>query len=562
MVRSLLTRGRIPKTFWSEAVNWSIHILNISPTFAVQNMTPEEAWSGRKPAVDHFKIFGCIAYAYVPNEKRKKLDDKGEKCIFLGVSENRQQPTPVIFDNDAEEKSQPNTTTSMPETSSNTTPTVAEILPTIVEATDAAAQSLQRVRKRPAWMKDYEVTGIDQTEDPITHFALCSDCDPTTFESDVKESKWQKAMNDEIEAIQKNDTWELSKLPKGHKTIGVKRVFKTKLKENGEVDKYKARLVAKGYKQEYGVDYTEVFAPVARHDTIRLVIALAAHNSWPIFQLDVKSAFLHGNLEEQVFVEQPPGYIKIGNEHKVYKLKKAFYGLKQAPCAWYSCIEAYFLKEDDLIFTGNDNVMFEEFKKSMMVEFEMFDLGMMHYFLGIEVVQSANRIFISQKKYMENPTQMHLLAAKKIFRYLQGTRDFGLFYNKGAVSWSSKKQPIVTLSTTEAEFVAATACGCQAIWLRRIFEDLHFKQEEATTIYCDNRDLTKERVIDLIYCRSEDQVADIFTKPLKVATFQKLRKLLSVGMLELKEEGCDRLTASVKLVKPYDDESYRVFVGA
>ena len=186
--------------------------------------------------------------------------------------------------------------------------------------------------------------------------------------------------------------------------------------------------MAKGYKQEFGVDYKEVFAPVGRHDTIRLVIVLAAQNSWPIFQLDVKSAFLHGNLEEQVFVDQPPGYIKVKNEHKVYRLKKALYGLKQAPRAWYSRIEAYFLKEgfqkcpyehtlfvkvsnggkmlivclyvDDLIFTGNDSVMFERFKKSMMVEFEMSDLGMMHYFLGIEVVQSDTGIFISQKKYV------------------------------------------------------------------------------------------------------------------------------------------------------------------
>ena len=122
-------------------------------------------------------------------------------------------------------------------------------------------------------------------------------------------------------------------LPKGQKTIGVKWVFKTKLNKSGEVDKYKARLVVKGYKQQYGVDYTEVFSPVARHDKIRLVISLAARNSWPIFQLDVKSAFLHGYLEEQVFIEQPPGYIKVGNEDKVYKLKKALYGLKQAPRA-------------------------------------------------------------------------------------------------------------------------------------------------------------------------------------------------------------------------------------
>ena len=201
------------------------------------------------------------------------------------------------------------------------------------------------------------------------------------------------------------------------------------MKENGEVEKFKARLVAKGYKQEFGIDYKEVFTLVARHDTIRLVITLAAQKSWPIFQLDVKSAFLHGDLEKQVFVDQSPNYIKTGNWHKVYKLRKALYGLKQAPQAWYSRIEAYFLREgflkcpyehtlfvkiidggkmlvvcvyvDDLIFTGNDVVMFEKFKKTMMIEFDMTDLGMLHYFVGIEVVQSAAGIFISQKKYVK-----------------------------------------------------------------------------------------------------------------------------------------------------------------
>ena len=150
-------------------------------------------------------------------------------------------------------------------------------------------------------------------------------------------------MDAEIKSIEKNDTWELTDLPKGQKTIGVKWVFKTKLNEKGEVDKHKARLVAKGYKQKYGVDYTEVFAPVARQDTTRLVISLAAQNSWPIFQLDVKSAFLHGELQEQVFVDQPPGYVQQGKEKKVLRLKKALYGLKQAPRAWYSCIDAYFV---------------------------------------------------------------------------------------------------------------------------------------------------------------------------------------------------------------------------
>jgi len=531
-------------------------------------------------------------------------------------------------------------------------------------------------------MKDYEATGVNYNEESITHFALYADCDPTTFESVVKESKWREAMDAEIEAIERNDTWQLCDLPKGNKTISVKWVFKTKLKENGEVDKYKARLVAKGYKQEYGVDYTEIFAPVARHDTIRLVVAMAAQNSWPILQLDVKSAFLHGTLEEHVFIDQPPGYIKIGHEHKVYKLKKALYGLKQAPRAWYSRIETYFLKNgfqkcpyehslfvkignegqmlivclhvDDLIFTGNDSGMFEKFKKSMMAEFEMSDFGKMHYFLGLEVVQSKMGFFVCQKKYvgeildkfqmkdcnpastptefglkfhkdlegkkvdstlyrqivgslmhligtrldimyavslisrfMESPTEMHLLAAKRILRYLQGTKDFSLFFKANEkseligftdsdytgdqdsrrstsgyifmlgtrpVSWSSKKQPIVTLSNTEAEFVAATSCACQAIWLRRILEELQLKQEGATTIFCDNssainlsknpvlhgkskhidvkyyflRDLCNEGKFELKYCPSEEQLADIFTKSFKLYSFLNLRNLMGV----------------------------------
>ncbi|KAL0360219.1 UNVERIFIED_CONTAM: Retrovirus-related Pol polyprotein from transposon TNT 1-94 [Sesamum radiatum] len=484
-------------------------------------MTPEEAWNGRKPVVNYFKIFGCIAYAHIPDEKRKKLDEKAEKCVFLGRcffdEENTwdwdgQRPCSIIVDSEAEIH-QPidNVTTQL-----NTSP--------VTPGSPIAATEPKRTRRRPAWMSDYEITGINQIEDPSTHFALFSDCDPTTFESAIKEEKWRKAMNDEIDALKRNDTWELVDLPK-----------------------------------------------VARHDTIRLVVALAAQNSWPIFQLDVKSAFLHGYLDEQVFVEQPPGYIKTGNEHKVYRLNKALYGLKQAPRAWYSRIEAYFLKVgfskcpyehtlfvkigkggkmlivclyvDDLIFTGNCDAMFQEFKKCMMDEFEMSDLGKMHYFLSIEVVNTSDGIFISQKKYigeildrflmkdcnavstptefglklnkdyegkkdstlykqivgslmyltatrpdimysvslisryMENPTEMHLLGAKRILRYLQGTRDYGLFYRKGekptllgftdsdyagdqddrrstsgyvfmlgtgAISWSSKKQRIVT----------------------------------------------------------------------------------------------------------------------
>jgi hypothetical protein len=130
-------------------------------------------------------------------------------------------------------------------------------------------------------------------------------------------------MNQEIEAIERNETWELTNLSLRGKIIGVKWIFKTKLNVHREVDKYKTRLVAKGYNQQYGVDYAEVFALVARLDTIRMVLSLAAQKSWLIYQLDVKLAFLHGEINEEVFVDQPPSYEQKGEETKVYRLKKA-----------------------------------------------------------------------------------------------------------------------------------------------------------------------------------------------------------------------------------------------
>ena len=250
--------------------------------------------------------------------------------------------------------------------------------------------------------------------------------DPTNFQEPAGHQKWKQAMDAEIQSIEWNHTWSLTALPVGAKAIGVKWIYKTKLNELGEVDKYKARLVVKGYAQEYGVDYTEVFAPVARMDTVRMIIAVAAQKGWGIYQLDVKYAFLHGELKEDVFVEQPQCYEVAGKKDMVYKLQKALDGLKQVPRAQFSRIEAYIVKEgfvsssceqtlfikqkggkilivsiyvDDLLFTSNDEKLLNEFKRSMMDEFAMTDLGKMRYFLGIEVMQKVDDIFMSQKIY-------------------------------------------------------------------------------------------------------------------------------------------------------------------
>ncbi|KAG7565068.1 Zinc finger CCHC-type superfamily [Arabidopsis suecica] len=701
MARSMLKSKRLPKELWAEAVACAVYLLNRSPTKSVSGKTPQEAWSGRKPGVSHLRVFGSIAHAHVPDEKRSKLDDKSEKYIFIGYDNNSKgyklyNPDTkktiisrnVVFDEEGEwdwksneedynffphfEEDDSELTREEPPREEPTTP------PTSPTSPQGEESSSERTPHFRSLQELYEVT---ENQDNLTLFCLFAECEPMDFQEAIEKKTWRDAMDEEIKAIKKNDTWELASLPNGHKAIGVKWVYKAKKNSKGEVERYKARLVAKGYSQRAGIDYDEVFAPVARLETVRLIISLSAQNKWKIHQMDVKSAFLNGDLEEEVYIEQPQGYIVKGEENKVLRLKKALYGLKQAPRAWNTRIDKYFKEKDfikcpyehalyikiqkddiliaclyvdDLIFTGNNPSMFEEFKKEMTKEFEMTDIGLMSYYLGIEVKQEDNGIFITQEgyakevlkkfkmddsnpvttpmecgiklskneegegmdpttfkslvgslryltctrpdilyavgvvsRYMEHPTTTHFKAAKRILRYIKGTINYGLHYSTSndyklvgysdsdwggdvddrkstsgfvfyigdtAFTWMSKKQPIVTLSTCEAEYVAATSCVCHAIWLRNLLKELSLPQDEPTKIFVDNksaialaknpvfhdrskhidtryhyiRECVNKKDVLLEYVKTHDQVADIFTKPLKREDFIKMRSLLGV----------------------------------
>lgn len=249
---------------------------------------------------------------------------------------------------------------------------------------------------------------------------------PPNFVKSTKEEKWIEAMKSELQAIEKNITWELVVLPVRVKIIWVKWIFKTKLNGDGQVNKYKARLVVKGYAQKDGINYDEVFALVARWDTIRIMLAIAAQKGWAVYEFYVMSAFLYGELKEVVCMDQPEGFVKKGEEDKVYRLNKSLYDLKQAPRAWFSQIESYFIHKgfeksnydrtlfsksvgekllmvslyiNNLIFIGNDDVMCEECKQLMKQEFEMIDLRRVSLFFGVEVHQSWKGIHLSQKTY-------------------------------------------------------------------------------------------------------------------------------------------------------------------
>lgn len=157
--------------------------------------------------------------------------------------------------------------------------------------------------------------------------------EPTTYKQALKENEWRLAMKAKIDSIEKNKTRKLKELPQGYKEIGIKWGFKLKKDADENVVKDKARLVVKGYVQQYDIDYEEVFAPVTRLEIVRLLLALAAKNTWEVHHLDVKSAILNGELQEEVYLVQPEGFVKKGQEYKVYKLLKALYGLRQAPRA-------------------------------------------------------------------------------------------------------------------------------------------------------------------------------------------------------------------------------------
>eukprot|EP00253_Pinus_taeda_P026206 PITA_26206 len=207
--------------------------------------------------------------------------------------------------------------------------------------------------------------------------------EPSNYQEASQFKEWRVAMNEEMESILRNDTWDLVELPKNKIPIGCKWMFKQKMNADGSIDKLKVRLVAKGYSQKEGIDFDDTFAPVAKLNTIRMLIALATKYNWELHQLDVKSAFLNGDLKEEIYLVQPEGYVKQGKEHLVCRLKKALYGLKQAPRSWYEKVDSFFIE-------------------LMAQAFGMKDLGSLHYCLGLEVFRDTGQTFLTQGKYAKN----------------------------------------------------------------------------------------------------------------------------------------------------------------
>lgn len=264
--------------------------------------------------------------------------------------------------------------------------------------------------------------------------------EPKTFAEASVDNRWIEAMNQEMEALNRNGTWKITELPSNRKPIGCKWVYKVKYKSNGEVERFKARLVAKGYNQKEGIDYEETFSPVVKIVTVRCLLSVAVQNKWPIYQLDINNAFLYGELVEDVYMTLPDGYFS-KSDNRVCKLLKSLYGLKQAPRKWNEKLTQVLLENgfeqsksdyslftkskndlflvvlvyvDDILVTGNNEVEINKFKGFLSSKFLIKDLEKLKYFLGIEVLENGHGgLCLNQRKYcLELLSEFGMLACK------------------------------------------------------------------------------------------------------------------------------------------------------
>ncbi|CAL2235458.1 unnamed protein product [Prunus armeniaca] len=440
---------------------------------------------------------------------------------------------------------------------------------------------------------------------------------PTKVSEALKDPKWVQAIKEEMKALEKNQTWTLETIPRGKKTIGCRWVFTIKHNADGSIERYKARLVAKGYTQTYGIDYEETFAPVAKLNTVRVLLSLAANLDWPLHQFDVKNAFLHGELTEEVYMDIPPGY-NTTQTGTVCRLRKALYGLKQSPRAWFGRFTMA-MKNNGFKQCNSDHTLFLKHRKGkeisqlqdyLATEFEMKDLGGLKYFLGIEVARSQQGIFLSQRKYVldlltdtgmldckpadtpivqnhhlgEYPDQvptnkeryqsLHLEKGLMFSKHghlnidgysdadwagnvtdRKSTSGYFTFVGGNLVTWRSKKQNVVALSSAEAEFRGMTKGICELLWLRKLLTELGYKPTSTMNLFCDNKaaiaiaqnlvqhDRTKHvevdrhfikqkleaKVFQFPFVKSEDQLADILTKAISSKAFHNSLDQLGIG---------------------------------
>ncbi|WJZ94875.1 hypothetical protein VitviT2T_013699 [Vitis vinifera] len=479
--RAIMMQMNVPKHFWSYGVLTATYLINRLPSRVLDFLCPLEVLQQKKPDLSHLKVFGCTCFVHLSaTQRRDKLDPRAVKCVFLGYSQTQKGyrcydttakrlfvsrdvqfvETSPIFENSNQGEILSDFVP-LPEVAANIEqqsiaptiqhPTEASVESTINQVVQESAPNIDiseqttlprrnppRERHPPAKFRDYIAAAVRYPPEKFLSYqnlstshlayltAISSVHEPKNFHEANSQPMWRKSMDDELKALEETNTWNIVHLPPGKHVVGCRWVYRFKFNPDGSIERPKSRVVAQGFTQHFGVDYKETFAPVAKMSTVKVLLSVAANHGWSLSQMDVKNAFLHGELEEEVYMKIPPGHPLCGDPSRVCKLNKSIYGLKQSPRAWHAKLSStledlgftrssadsslyvqtgqteklmVLIYVDDLIITGSNADSIAALKKKLQGKFPVKDLGPLKYFLGIEVATSRKGLFLNQRKY-------------------------------------------------------------------------------------------------------------------------------------------------------------------
>lgn len=497
--RTMIHSKQMDLKFWAEAVNAAVHVLNRTGTSTVQDTSPFELWFGKRPKIDHFRVFGSSVFVHIPKERRRKLDPKANKCIFVGYDNHakayrvwnpKSGKIEVVRDviflledsmatlsvddagkivdgevNEASAKS--NDGNADPDGDNDNNEPDADVTPEQQVGRGAWCDLDQRnvVKRRLRNREDISAARRLTYLASANHIAMLAVREePNTYEQAIQSDdheQWEKAMDEEYDSLIQNCTWILVKPPNGQKVIDNRWVFKLKQNADGGIDRFKARLVVRGFTQEYGIDYHETFSPVVKFTSIRAILALAASKRMSLKQFDVKTAFLNGDLEEVVYMCQPIGYDD--ESGRVCKLSKSLYGLKQASRCWNKKFTS-FMREFDFkasesdpcvfVYTGangmmvlaiyvDDGLIAAENEEAIgpVIEYlrREFEIKFFDakYFLGLEIdIRPGGSVHVSQGAYARKVLdRFHMMNCNPVSTPCDNAQNLGDFVADGKLDF-------------------------------------------------------------------------------------------------------------------------------
>lgn len=486
MTRCMLLDAGLENKFWGEAVMTANNLQNLLPWKSI-NGTPFEIWHGRKPFYGNLRRFGSKCFVRIQDYKRRKLDPKAEEAIFIGFDLQSKayrcflpEKGKVVVSRDVKFVNYINGTkfsngncdvhVDRDIFNNHNCDTDDDVVDDDAVDSNVVDVNQPSENAEPLRRSERPNKGIAPLR-LIEEIDIVINGEPSNYNEAVKcdnGSHWIAAMEEEYRSLLENNTWKLVNLPDGKNLVGCKWVYKVKTDADGKINKYKARLVAQGFSQKYGVDYDQVFAPVAKHATFRILLSIAAIKKMDVYHFDAKTAFLNGELEEEIYMRQPTGFIDDKNPNKVCLLKRSIYGLKQSARVWNQTLHNVLIKAnlkqskadnclytlenslfiliyvDDILIISSDKNYVNRIQNILNTNFHIDNLGLISNYLGIRVTKENNIYLIDQTKY--------ILEVVKKFD-LQNSKDSII-----PISPTYHKQPEGEKLPTNEKYRAAIGC--------------------------------------------------------------------------------------------------------